>query len=861
MTKWGFALAAAAYASALFACGGHTKLGPSGDGSDGGTRADASVIDTADGGGSDADTGVTARTDADTGVPATIDASGDGAEAGVTWTVDAGVSSCISSVPLRPQFVDKLDLLFMIDNSASMGDKQALLALAVPDLITRLVTPNCVDGSGHVLARSDMNGQCASGKLEFSAVHDMHIGIVTSSLGGRGGNQCDATVLNEANMTLNAHDDDRGELINRGGDTEAPVPNAGSPLNFLAWFPSVAANSGATPPVPPETTVGATGQAGTLIGDFTAMISGVHEHGCGFEAQNEAWYRFLIQPDPFDTIAITNNRATLSGIDSLILQQRKAFLRPDSLLAVIVVTDENEEVANPMSIGGEGWLFESAPFPSSPTFGAPEGTIECKAAPGPMSGPNDPNCTSCAFQNVQSAANFSTRCPNDPPNGSTGFLDPTNDNVNVRFFNQKARFGVFAGYPVSRYIRGLTSATVPDRANEVDGNGNYVGDQDVYANCVNPIFAQNLPTDPGADLCHLARGPRTPDLVYYAAIAGVPHQLLQAHVGDPECPAGTLQADCPQKERLAEADWQAITGRDPEHYDFTGVDFHMLESIDARGGSACSPTASDNCDPINGREWSTNKQDLQFACIFPLAAPKDCTDPQFAGACDCAVGSNSHNTPLCQMNGGLYTTTQINGKAYPSVREMAIAHAMSTQASGVQGVVSSLCPIHPTATNAIDPVFGYRPAASAIVSRLKNGLGVQCLPPNICLNSAGAQQCVVWVTLPNPGGEDQCSGLPGLSIPPANLLQPFQQSQHQGWVAAGGPSTGLPDPSTLPTCLLQQLTPQQNPAAFGLDDTCAASMTPGWCSVGGPGGSCTQQLVFAPSEPPAGATVSLQCFP
>ena len=38
--------------------------------------------------------------------------------------------------------VDKVDLLFMIDNSASMGDKQALLAEAVPDMITRLESPN-----------------------------------------------------------------------------------------------------------------------------------------------------------------------------------------------------------------------------------------------------------------------------------------------------------------------------------------------------------------------------------------------------------------------------------------------------------------------------------------------------------------------------------------------------------------------------------------------------------------------------------------------------------------------------------------------------------------------------------------------
>src|SRR5277367_6815623 len=43
------------------------------------------------------------------------------------------------------QAVDKLDILFSIDNSASMGDKQAFLVQAIPDLINRLITPNCVD--------------------------------------------------------------------------------------------------------------------------------------------------------------------------------------------------------------------------------------------------------------------------------------------------------------------------------------------------------------------------------------------------------------------------------------------------------------------------------------------------------------------------------------------------------------------------------------------------------------------------------------------------------------------------------------------------------------------------------------------
>ena len=760
------------------------------------------------------------------------------------------VASCVSSVSIRTQPIDKVDLLFMIDNSASMGDKQALLAQAVPDMIGRLVAPNCVDSTGKTIGPSS-GGRCTTGALEFPAVQDMHIGIVTSSLGGRGASMtCDPSLPNAANQSLPSHNDDRGELINRGGADEHLVANAGSPLNFLAWYPST--NAGGTPPsVPAETALGDPMTPGTLIGDFTDMISGVHEHGCGFEAQNEAWYRFLVQPDPFASISINGSeQASLNGVDSVILNQRHAFLRPDSLLAVIVVTDENEEVANPMSIGGEGWLYEAAPWPGSPTNGGgPRGTVEC------ASNPLDPNCTSCAFSTVVNGPNYATRCPPDPPSTAQGYYDPSDDNINVRFFHQKQRFGLFAGYPVSRYVRGLTSPTVPDRAHEVDGNGNYVGDQDKYANCVNPIFAANLPTDPTADLCNLPRGPRTPDLVYYAAIAGVPHQLLQAKPGDPECPSGTSAGDCPQKNRLTEGDWLSITGKDPENYDFTGADPHMLESETPRQ-TGCTSSSPDTCDPINGREWDTKKGDLQYACIFPLPAPKDCTQSQFAGACDCN-GGTSQNTPLCQMSGGVYTSLQINGKAYPSIREMVIAHAMADQPYGVQGIATSLCPIHSAATSLTDPAFGYRPAVNTIVDRLKSGLAAQCLP-NVCLNDAGTEQCQLWVTLPTPGVS--CGTLPGLVAPPPSALQSFQAAQHQQWVAAGGAATGKPDPSTLTSCLMPELGPAQNPGDFGSDGTCSHSADPGWCFAEGPAtGTCAQQIVLSPMEPPAGASVSLQC--
>jgi hypothetical protein len=178
----------------------------------------------------------------------------------------------------------------------------------------------------------------------------------------------------------------------------------------------------------------------------------------------------------------------------------------------------------------------------------------------------------------------------------------------------------------------------------------------------------------------------------------------------------------------------------------------MIESIQDRTASTtdpsspawathsnCPDTSADNCDPINGREFVTNRSDLQFACIFPLvsvdsstnqviAFQKDCTSPgpgdPYKGACDCATGGLDANTQLCQKSGTAYTEVQVNGKAYPSIREMIIAHAMATSSAGTQGFVSSVCPIatdvgQPLSTAQQDPLFGYNPGINAIVEGIK----------------------------------------------------------------------------------------------------------------------------------------------
>src|SRR5580704_8757142 len=54
--------------------------------------------------------------------------------------------------------IDKVDLLFDIDNSASMGDKQAYLSKAIPDLLSRLVQPNCVDQNMNITGKASLSG-------------------------------------------------------------------------------------------------------------------------------------------------------------------------------------------------------------------------------------------------------------------------------------------------------------------------------------------------------------------------------------------------------------------------------------------------------------------------------------------------------------------------------------------------------------------------------------------------------------------------------------------------------------------------------------------------------------------------------
>src|SRR5258705_8821070 len=70
----------------------------------------------------------------------------------------------------------KIDLLFMIDNSASMADKHQILADTISDLVNRLVDPICInpDGSPSAL-KAGPTGRCpAPTQRDFDPINDIH---------------------------------------------------------------------------------------------------------------------------------------------------------------------------------------------------------------------------------------------------------------------------------------------------------------------------------------------------------------------------------------------------------------------------------------------------------------------------------------------------------------------------------------------------------------------------------------------------------------------------------------------------------------------------------------------------------------
>jgi hypothetical protein len=613
--------------------------------------------------------------------------------------------------------VSKVDLLFMIDNSSSMADKQTILATAVPELVDRLILPKCVDRSTGKIVGPAIGGGCAEGVLDFEPPKDIHLGIISSSLGGHGApGVCDDAV-DVSHGRSDPHNDDRGHLLARG--TEGRTVPSFEGKGFLNYNPAVA---------------GGLDSVDAVAAPFAEMVRGVGQHGCGYEASLEVLYRFLVDPDPYLTIRVDLSiggfgQALLNGTDIALLQQRKDFLRPDSLVSIMIVTDENDcSVVD----GGQGFYALLPPMPETGRSVLKPGTSKCNE------NPNDKCCFNCGVQ-LPPAGCGDTK---DDPQCQKGELLVSEDQPNLRCFEQKRRYGVDFLYPVQRYIDGFTKTVVPNRKNQM---------------VANPLFSDLSCTSGTA-----CPGARDKGRVLVTGIVGVPWQDIAVDPNDPTAGYKTSA-------QLRDEDiWGNIVG-DPMNPagPVPPRDMHMVESIQPRPGLA-GPESDRNADPIHGHEWEPAKDpaqpnaDLQYACTFDLPSPKTCTEPL---DCDCfGPQLDDVRNPICQNAAGEYTAQQLRAKAYPGTRILQVM-----QGIGDQAVLGSIC-----AAQMVDPVradFGYRPIVETMMARLRRPLSKRCLPDPLPIEpTTGQTSCSVIEVF--TAASCNCDVEPGRRTAPDALLTP-----------------------------------------------------------------------------------------
>ena len=704
---------------------------------------------------------------------------------------------------IRQTAVDKIDLLFMIDNSISMADKQAILAEAVPLLVTRLITPLCVtacndkncspaemrDGraSNPPTYADGATGKCTGGGApEFSPIKDIHVGVITSSLGSHG-------AAGAKDVCVSAEDNDHAHLLGQLRMGQTPYDANG----FLKWD---ATKGKYTPP--------GDNDGGAFTTKFTSMVQSAGEHGCGYEASLEAWYRFLIDPEPPGTVTVPMgaSQAVVQDVDPVVLSQRAAFLRPDSLVAIVMLSDEND-----CSIvdEGYGWLIARA----APMY---RSTSQCTA------NPNDVCCQSC----VETGAN--PGCPSieaDAECVKSKTLGTGEDDLNLRCWQQKRRFGFELLYATTRYSEGLRSSLVEQRSTKLK-----VG---------NPLFAASD-----------GKTPRDKGLVFLAGIIGVPWQ----DIADTDSLTGAGLRYLTEAEMESAGKWAQILGspnadnRDPP---VPPTDPLMIETPDERTGAnpvtmdALVPSTSMNprANPINGHEQANmGNRDLQYACIFPLTKPLTCDQAAFDAdkGCDCFMEDAPYNRPLCQPpGGGAAGITQSFAKAYPGTRHLQVLKEFKDNS-----IVASICP--KIVDDKAKADYGYNPAVKAIIDRLKEALKGKCLPrPLVPADQAqdGLQKdqvpCkVIEAVLPQNGAACTCPTNTNRVETTEVLRKAVLQKLEVGQSCTTTGTEGVTPCQDFCTCELLQL---RDADLTSCQNDTAAPTTPGYCYVNA-----------APNEPNVG---------
>lgn len=458
--------------------------------------------------------------------------------------------------------VHKLDVLFVVDNAPASADVQTRLVSAIGPLL------------------KPFGVATSSGP---APIDDVHAAVISSSLGSFGTSWCDDG---------KPHQNDHAYRMPRAESTEC----TGITADSLTW------------------SAGGDSIDGDFANKIACVVRSIGSDGCSYPQPLEAAYRFLSDPDPYQTASVDCAKSTggdlcgtnfirTDGVDASILDQRKAFLRPDSYLLVVLASALDDMSLQPSHLNWLPWAYAKGQMQ--------HGWDECATVPDdfePSTGDDfntlhtTYNCFSC-FEN---AANPACSVP-WPTSGANVDVDARP----LRNFLMTNRWGYNFLWGRQRYVDGFSNTLVPG----VDAaTGNIVGK-------ANPIFAG---------------GVRTRDMVQVIAFAG---------------------ASSTMKTTALESDWQRLVSANP-----AVRDAHMIPSIAPRAGVP-KFVGDVGVDAINGGDRDVpNGDELQWACIgkrTPTSTPR------------CASPDAAKTDPLCAAGG-----MQTSFGATPALRLARVAHAL-----------------------------------------------------------------------------------------------------------------------------------------------------------------------------------------
>lgn len=202
--------------------------------------------------------------------------------------------------PVEPR--DEIDLVVMVDNSGSMSEEQANFVSALPRLIDALST-------GHI----------GSGAPDVQPVRSLHIGVITSDMGAG---------PNTGVPTCPRGLGDDGIMRSQSRITSSPC-RATYPSNVFEFEPA--------------------GGGEAAFVSSVGCVANIGTGGCGFEQQLEATLKSVMPTHSQDWMApgfvpplFMNGNGDLDAVAGHADIRNAGFLRPNSILAIVLLTDDED---------------------------------------------------------------------------------------------------------------------------------------------------------------------------------------------------------------------------------------------------------------------------------------------------------------------------------------------------------------------------------------------------------------------------------------------------------------------------------------------------------------------------------------